>query len=90
MLPGIIGSLEAVEAIKLILGEGDPLIGRLLLYDALDGEFREVKVDKNLDCPACGERPTVTQLIDYEEFCGIPHATVAAGNGNGPGQPALA
>jgi adenylyltransferase/sulfurtransferase len=89
VLPGIIGSLEAVEAIKLILGQGDPLIGRLLLYDALDGEFREVKIAKNPDCPVCGEHPTVTQLIDYEEFCGIPHVTAAA-NGNGVGQPVLA
>jgi adenylyltransferase/sulfurtransferase len=88
VLPGIIGSLEAVEAIKLILGQGDALIGRLLLYDALDGEFREVKIPKNLDCPVCGEHPTVTSLIDYEEFCGIPHITTA-GNGNGGGQPVL-
>jgi adenylyltransferase/sulfurtransferase len=89
VLPGIIGSLEAVEAIKLILEQGDTLMGRLLLYDALDGEFREVKIPKNPDCPVCGARPTVTSLIDYEEFCGIPHVTTA-GNGNGRSQPVLA
>lgn len=87
VLPGIIGSVEAVEAIKLILGIGSPLTGRLLLYDALEAEFREVKVRKNPDCPVCGEHPTVTQLIDYEQFCGIPHA--APVNVNGVGQPVL-
>ncbi len=73
VLPGIIGSLQAVEVIKLILSLGDPLVGRLLLYDALEGDFREVKVRKNPNCPVCGTHPTVTRLIDYEEFCGIPH-----------------
>jgi len=73
VLPGIVGSLEAVEVIKLVLGKGNTLVGRLLLYDALDAEFREVKVKKNRDCPVCGEDPTVTELIDYQEFCGIPH-----------------
>jgi adenylyltransferase/sulfurtransferase len=88
VLPGIIGSLEAVEAIKLILDQGNPLVGRLLLYDALEAEFREVKVRKNPDCPVCGTHPTVIELIDYEQFCGIPHvAPVAA---NGVGQPVLA
>lgn len=89
VLPGIIGSLEAVEAIKLILNQGDALIGRLLLYDALDAEFREVKVKKNPDCPVCGSHPTVTQLIDYEQFCGIPHVTPVAAT-NGATQPVLA
>jgi adenylyltransferase/sulfurtransferase len=87
VLPGIVGSLEAVEAIKLILGIGDPLVGRLLLYEALEAEFREVKVRKNPDCPVCGTHPTVTQLIDYEQFCGIPHAAPVAANGTG--QPVL-
>jgi adenylyltransferase/sulfurtransferase len=87
VLPGIIGSLQAVEAIKLILGTGDPLTGRLLLYDALDGEFRELRVKKNHDCPVCGDQPTVTELIDYQEFCGIPHAAPAP---NGAKQPAVA
>jgi adenylyltransferase/sulfurtransferase len=74
VLPGIIGSLEAVEVIKLVIGRGDTLTGRLLLYDALDAEFREVKIRKNHDCPVCGENPSVTELIDYQQFCGIPHA----------------
>ncbi len=72
VLPGVIGSLQAVEAIKLILGVGDPLIGRLLLYDALAGEFSELKLPKNPDCPVCGEDPSITELIDYDEFCGLP------------------
>jgi sulfur-carrier protein adenylyltransferase/sulfurtransferase len=71
ILPGIIGSLQALEAIKLILEEGDPLIGRLLLFDALKLKFRELKLRKNPDCPICGENPTIHELIDYEEFCGI-------------------
>ncbi len=73
VLPGIIGSLQAVEAIKLIVGIGTPLIGRSLQYDALEAEFREFRVRKNPDCPVCGAHPTVTELIDYQEFCGIPH-----------------
>jgi len=74
VLPGVIGSLQASEAIKLILGKGEPLVGRLLLFDALDGRFRELKVHKDPACPLCGENPTVTELIDYEQFCGIPHS----------------
>ena len=81
VLPGIIGSLEAVEAIKLILETGDPLRGRMVLYDALDGEFRQVKVRKNPDCPVCGDHPTVTELIDYDQFCGVPSAAPVAVNG---------
>ncbi|HXV44452.1 MAG TPA: molybdopterin-synthase adenylyltransferase MoeB [Anaerolineae bacterium] len=88
VLPGIVGSLEAVEAIKLILSQGSSLVGRLLLYDALEAEFREVKIRKNPDCPVCGTHPTVTELIDYEQFCGIPHA--APVSANGVGQPVLA
>nr|HEV7954308.1 molybdopterin-synthase adenylyltransferase MoeB [Candidatus Acidoferrales bacterium] len=71
VLPGIVGSLQAVETIKLILGAGDPLIGRLLLFDALGMKFRELKLKKNPDCPLCGANRTITKLIDYEEFCGI-------------------
>ncbi len=71
VLPGIIGSLQALEAIKLIIGEGNPLIGRLLLFDALKLNFRELKLHKNHDCPICGDNPTIHELIDYEEFCGI-------------------
>jgi adenylyltransferase/sulfurtransferase len=87
VLPGVIGSLQATEAIKLILNTGDPLIGRLQLFDALNGEFYEVKVSKKPDCPVCGDNPTVTELIDYQEFCGIPHAVPSA---NGVEQPVLA
>lgn len=72
VLPGIIGSIQAIEAIKLILGKGEPLIGRLLLFDALAMEFREVKVNKDPHCPVCSQDPTITELIDYEQFCGVP------------------
>ena len=71
ILPGIIGVIQATETVKLILGAGRPLIGRLLLYDALDMTFREMKVRKNPKCPICGPNPTITGLIDYQEFCGI-------------------
>jgi molybdopterin/thiamine biosynthesis adenylyltransferase/rhodanese-related sulfurtransferase len=71
ILPGLVGVIQATEVIKLILGKGDPLIGRLLLIDALGMKFRELKLRKNPECPACGTHPTVTKLIDYNEFCGI-------------------
>ncbi|BDI33199.1 molybdenum cofactor biosynthesis protein MoeB [Capsulimonas corticalis] len=71
VLPGIIGVIQAIEAVKLILSEGKPLIGRLMLFDALKMSFRELKLRKNPECPVCGEHPTVTALIDYDEFCGI-------------------
>jgi adenylyltransferase/sulfurtransferase len=69
VLPGIIGSLQALEAIKLILGRGDTLVGRLALFDALTFQWRELKLRRNADCPVCGDHPTVTALIDYDEFC---------------------
>jgi adenylyltransferase/sulfurtransferase len=72
VLPGTIGSIQATEALKLILGIGEPLIGRLLIYDALDLSFQTVKLQKNPGCKVCGDNPEVTTLIDYEEFCGIP------------------
>lgn len=72
VLPGIVGSIQAVETLKLILGEGDPLIGRLLIFDALAMEFSEVKIRRDPNCPVCGDNPTVTELIDYDEFCGLP------------------
>ena len=79
ILPGLLGVIQATETIKLILGTGDPLIGRLLLVDALGMRFRELKLRKNPDCVVCGPNPTVTRLIDYEAFCGIvPEATAAA------------
>jgi adenylyltransferase/sulfurtransferase len=71
VLPGIVGLIQATEAVKLILGKGEPLIGRLLLFDALAMKFRELKLKKDPNCPICGENPTIHQLIDYEEFCGI-------------------
>jgi len=78
VLPGIIGSIQAMETLKLILGKGEPLIGRLLLFDALGMKFRELKLRKNPECPVCGEHPTVTKLIDYVEFCGIRGEEAAA------------
>jgi len=71
VLPGVIGSLQALEAIKLVLGAGDSLVGRLLLFDALRLRFRELALRKDPDCPVCGLHPTVTSLIDYEAFCGV-------------------
>jgi sulfur-carrier protein adenylyltransferase/sulfurtransferase len=72
ILPGTIGTIQATEAIKLLLGIGSSLIGRLLLYDALSMSFDEVELRKNPNCPVCGENPTITELIDYEQFCGMP------------------
>src|SRR3954453_9422600 len=77
ILPGTIGTIQATEAIKLIIGTGTPLIGRLMLYDALGMRFRELKLRKNPECPACGDHPTVTELIDYQQFCGVPQQQVA-------------
>jgi len=71
ILPGLVGVIQATETIKLILGIGEPLIGRLLLVDALNMRFRQLKLRKNPECPVCGDHPTVTKLIDYQQFCGI-------------------
>ncbi len=71
VLPGIIGIIQATEAVKLIIGKGKPLIGRLLLYGALNMEFREVKIRRDPNCPVCGDHPTIKELIDYELFCGV-------------------
>jgi adenylyltransferase/sulfurtransferase len=71
ILPGIIGTIQANETVKLIIGKGEPLIGRLLLFDALKTKFRELKLRKNPDCPVCGQHRTITSLIDYEAFCGV-------------------
>lgn len=82
VLPGIVGSMQAIETIKLILGIGEPLIGRLLLIDTLDMSFRTLKVQRNPECPLCGDHPTVTELIDYDQFCGFPsraHGETAVG-----------
>ena len=71
ILPGLIGCIQATECVKLILGKGEPLIGRLVLYDALQMRFNEFRVRRNKNCPICGDKPTITQLIDYEQFCGL-------------------
>jgi adenylyltransferase/sulfurtransferase len=81
ILPGLVGIIQATETIKLILGEGEPLIGRLLLVDALAMRFREVKVRKDPDCAVCGNHPTITKLIDYEEFCGLRGSEKTVSNG---------
>ncbi len=71
VLPGIVGLIQAMEAVKIILGKGNTLSGRLLMFDSLEMEFREVKLERNAQCPVCGDNPTLTELIDYQEFCGI-------------------
>src|SRR5262244_4350861 len=71
ILPGLVGVIQATEVVKLILGKGDPLVGRLLLVDSLGMRFRELKLRKNPECPVCGQNPTVKELIDYQQFCGI-------------------
>jgi molybdopterin/thiamine biosynthesis adenylyltransferase/rhodanese-related sulfurtransferase/molybdopterin converting factor small subunit len=72
ILPGLIGVVQATEAVKLILGVGEPLVGRLMLYDALSMKIRELKLRRNPECPVCGDHPTITELIDYQQFCGVP------------------
>jgi sulfur-carrier protein adenylyltransferase/sulfurtransferase len=83
ILPGLVGVIQATEVIKLILGKGEPLVGRLLLVNSLDMRFRELKLRKNPDCPVCGTHPTVTELIDYQQFCGIQPEQKAAPMQNG-------
>jgi molybdopterin/thiamine biosynthesis adenylyltransferase/rhodanese-related sulfurtransferase/molybdopterin converting factor small subunit len=73
VLPGVIGVIQAIETVKLILGKGDSLIGRLMLFDAMKMKFRELKLRKNPECPICGVNPTIHELIDYNEFCGVTH-----------------
>ena len=77
ILPGTIGLIQATETVKLILGIGQPLVGRLVLYDALNMKFRELKLRRNPECPVCGDHPTVTKLIDYHQFCGVPQQAEA-------------
>src|SRR3989475_5768841 len=79
VLPGIIGCIQATEILKLALGKGSSLIGRLLLFDALEMKFRELKLRRDPECPLCGDKPTITQLIDYEMFCGIPATPATSG-----------
>jgi molybdopterin/thiamine biosynthesis adenylyltransferase/rhodanese-related sulfurtransferase/molybdopterin converting factor small subunit len=78
ILPGTIGLIQATETVKLILGIGEPLVGRLLLYDALAMRFRELKLRRNIECPICGDHPTIHELIDYQQFCGVPHQAQSA------------
>ena len=77
VLPGMIGIMQSIEAIKLIMGIGDPLIGRLVHFDALKMKFKEYKLRRDPKCPICGENPTISELIDYDQFCGIPQAAAA-------------
>lgn len=84
ILPGVVGLIQATEVVKLILGAGEPLVGRLMLYDALGMKFRELKLRRNPECPVCGDHPTVTKLIDYEQFCGIPAAPPPPPAGGAP------
>jgi sulfur-carrier protein adenylyltransferase/sulfurtransferase len=81
VLPGIIGCIQATEILKLALGKGSSLTGRLLLFNALDMKFRELKLRRDPECPLCGEHPSIDKLIDYEQFCGVtPESAVPAGN----------
>jgi molybdopterin/thiamine biosynthesis adenylyltransferase/rhodanese-related sulfurtransferase len=75
VLPGIVGSIQAAEALKLLLGVGEPMVGRILLFDALRMRFRELRLCKDPECPVCGEHPTIRELIDYERFCGVPQGS---------------
>jgi sulfur-carrier protein adenylyltransferase/sulfurtransferase len=77
VLPGVIGVIQATETIKLLIGEGEPLVGRLLMYDALAMRFREIRIRRDPACPLCGAHPTITALLDYEEFCGLDSAALA-------------
>jgi len=86
VLPGIIGTIQATETIKLVLGVGETLAGRLLIYDAMRMAFRELKVPKDPDCPVCGPRPTVRELIDYEAFCGLKEADAHQDDPAGPAE----
>jgi adenylyltransferase/sulfurtransferase len=89
VLPGVIGVIQATEAIKLITGIGEPLVGRFLIYDALRMRFRELKLRRDPECPVCGDRPTIKELIDYEQFCGLAPAhpePAAAATSSAPGE----
>jgi adenylyltransferase/sulfurtransferase len=78
--------VQATETVKLILGIGQPLVGRLMLYDALGMKFRELKLRRDPDCPACGDHPTITKLIDYQQFCGMPHQEAPMAVESTPGE----
>jgi len=86
VLPGVIGTIQATEAIKLILRAGEPLVGRLLLYDAFNMRFRELKLRRDPACPVCGDRPTIKELIDYEQFCGLKPAAASTAKAELPAE----
>jgi adenylyltransferase/sulfurtransferase len=86
ILPGLIGIVQATETVKLILGTGEPLVGRLVLYDALGMRFRELKLRRNPECPVCGDSPTIRELIDYHQFCGVPQQQAAPVPGAAEGE----
>jgi molybdopterin/thiamine biosynthesis adenylyltransferase len=69
ILPGVVGTIQATEAIKIVLEQGEPLIGRLLMYDSLGMKFRNLKLRRDPSCPVCGDKPTITKYVDYDEFC---------------------
>ena len=79
VLPGTVGLMQATEVVKLFIEEGRPLIGRVLLYDAMEMRFRELKLRRDISCPVCGDHPTITKLIDYQQFCGMPALSEEAG-----------
>ena len=79
VLPGTVALIQATEVVKLVIGKGEPLVGRLILYDALDMRFREMKLRRNAACPVCGDEPSLKELIDYDQFCGLPGHSEAAG-----------
>lgn len=83
ILPGLVGLIQATEAIKLIIGKGDPLVGRLLLFNALDMTFDTLRIRKNPQCPVCGDNPTIKELIDYDQFCGVGRGNEAPASQNG-------
>ncbi len=70
-MPGVIGVVQATETVKLIVGQGEPLVGRLLMYDSLAMTFREIRLRRDPNCPLCGDNPTITELVNYEELCGL-------------------
>mgnify|MGYP001226929009 FL=1 len=79
VLPGIVGLIQATEVVKLLLGQGSSLVGRMVLYDAMEMKFRELRLRRNAECPVCGDSPTIEELIDYDQFCGLPSHSEAAG-----------
>ncbi len=77
VLPGIVGLVQATETVKMILGKGESLVGRLLMFDALDMRFNNFKVRRDVNCPVCGDNPSITELIDYQAFCSLDHHEAA-------------